>query len=131
MTWWPIIGAVWWAGAVYYGLRLANEERSPSGIDGAFIYGGVVVGGVSIILVAGAIAESLGLAVGEGVGGAILSNGKLMTGTIGRAGHLGHMSQDIDGPPSIANMPGAIEWYIPALGGDEDLIALCQLLLFE
>ena len=52
------------------------------------------------------------LTLGTGVGGAILSNGKLMTGTIGRAGHLGHMSQDIDGPVSIANMPGAMEWYI-------------------
>ena len=47
-----------------------------------------------------------------GVGGAILSNGKLLKGNIGRAGHLGHMSQNIYGPKSIANMPGAIETMI-------------------
>ena len=52
------------------------------------------------------------LTLGTGVGGAILSNGRLINGAIGRAGHLGHMSQDIFGEPSIANMPGAIEVMI-------------------
>lgn len=52
------------------------------------------------------------LTLGTGVGGAILANGRLLKGHIGRAGHLGHMSQNIDGPKSIANMPGAIETMI-------------------
>lgn len=49
------------------------------------------------------------LTLGTGVGGAITSGGRLLKGAIGRAGHLGHMSLDIDGPPSICGMPGAIE----------------------
>ncbi|MEN9022287.1 MAG: ROK family protein [Verrucomicrobiales bacterium] len=52
------------------------------------------------------------LTLGTGVGGAITSGGKLLKGTIGRAGHLGHMCMDIDGPPSICDMPGAVEGMI-------------------
>ena len=52
------------------------------------------------------------LTLGTGVGGAITSGGKLLKGTIGRAGHLGHMCLDIDGPPSICDMPGAVEGMI-------------------
>ena len=52
------------------------------------------------------------LTLGTGIGGAITSGGRLLKGVIGRAGHLGHMCLDIDGPPSIANMPGAIEVMI-------------------
>lgn len=49
------------------------------------------------------------LTLGTGIGGAILSEGRLMRGAIGRAGHLGHLSLDPDGPESIIGMPGAIE----------------------
>lgn len=52
------------------------------------------------------------LTLGTGVGGAIMSDGRLLKGAIGRAGHLGHMSLDVDGPPSITGMPGAIEVMI-------------------
>lgn len=49
------------------------------------------------------------LTLGTGVGGAILSDGKLMTGHIGRAGHLGHLSLDPDGAPDITGAPGSLE----------------------
>ena len=49
------------------------------------------------------------LTLGTGVGGAITSGGRLLKGVIGRAGHLGHMSLDIDGPTSNCGTPGAIE----------------------
>jgi glucokinase len=49
------------------------------------------------------------LTLGTGVGGAVMSDGRLLRGAIGRAGHLGHMSLEIDGPPSIVGMPGAVE----------------------
>lgn len=50
--------------------------------------------------------------LGTGVGGAILQEGRLCLGTIGRAGHLGHMSVDYNAAPSITGMPGAIETMI-------------------
>ncbi|MEM1296514.1 MAG: ROK family protein [Verrucomicrobiota bacterium] len=49
------------------------------------------------------------LTLGTGVGGAIVSGGRLMTGNIGRAGHLGHISLDPDGEPTICGTPGGLE----------------------
>lgn len=52
------------------------------------------------------------LTLGTGVGGAILSGGRLLLGATGRAGHWGHISLDPDGPPSITGMPGSLEGAI-------------------
>ena len=49
------------------------------------------------------------LTLGTGVGGAILSEGRLLKGAIGRAGHLGHISLDPDGPRDIVGTPGSLE----------------------
>ncbi len=49
------------------------------------------------------------LTLGTGVGGAVMSDGRLLRGAIGRAGHLGHMSLEVDGARSIVGMPGAVE----------------------
>lgn len=52
------------------------------------------------------------LTLGTGVGGAVISDGRLLRGAIGRAGHIGHMSLDPNGTVSITGMPGAIEVMI-------------------
>lgn len=53
------------------------------------------------------------LTLGTGVGGAILSDGRLLTGATGKAGHWGHLSLDPDGPPSpVTGMPGSLEGEI-------------------
>jgi len=49
------------------------------------------------------------LTLGTGVGGAILSDGRLLRGHIGRAGHLGHTAIHADGPLDIVNTPGSLE----------------------
>ena len=49
------------------------------------------------------------LTLGTGVGGAILCDGHLLRGHLGRAGHLGHISLDPEGLPDIVNTPGSIE----------------------
>lgn len=49
------------------------------------------------------------LTLGTGVGGAILVNGKLLRGHLGRAGHFGHISIHAEGPPDIVNTPGSLE----------------------
>lgn len=54
------------------------------------------------------------LTLGTGIGGAVLADGRLLRGAIGRAGHIGHLSLDPEGAPSITGMPGAIE----VLAGD-------------
>lgn len=49
------------------------------------------------------------LTLGTGVGGAILADGKLLRGHLGRAGHLGHLTLRADGPLDIVNTPGSLE----------------------
>lgn len=52
------------------------------------------------------------LTLGTGVGGAVLVDGRLIKGQIGRAGHLGHVTVNSDGPPDIVNTPGSLEQMI-------------------
>lgn len=49
------------------------------------------------------------LTLGTGVGGAILHEGKLMKGRIGRAGSFGHMCLNPNLLPDDVNMPGSLE----------------------
>ena len=49
------------------------------------------------------------LTLGTGVGGAALSDGRLITGHLGRAGHFGHISLDPLGRPTITGTPGGLE----------------------
>jgi glucokinase len=49
------------------------------------------------------------LTLGTGVGGAILSGGRLLRGQLGRAGHLGHMCLDVDGARDSLGIPGTLE----------------------
>ena len=52
------------------------------------------------------------LTLGTGVGGAVLVDGRLIKGQIGRAGHLGHVTVNSDGSPDIVNTPGSLEQMI-------------------
>ena len=52
------------------------------------------------------------LTLGTGVGGAVLVEGRLIKGQIGRAGHLGHVTVDSNGSPDIVNTPGSLEQMI-------------------
>ncbi|MCB1224939.1 MAG: ROK family protein [Verrucomicrobiales bacterium] len=49
------------------------------------------------------------LTLGTGVGGAVMSGGRLLKGKLGRAGHLGHISIDWDGEPDVFGTPGSLE----------------------
>ncbi|MEN3325558.1 MAG: glucokinase [Acidobacteriota bacterium] len=52
------------------------------------------------------------LTLGTGVGGAVLADGRLLKGHIGRAGHLGHVSVNSDGALDIVGTPGSLEEMI-------------------
>ena len=58
------------------------------------------------------------LTLGTGVGGAIMIDGKLIQGRLGRAGHIGHLSVDYTGEPDICGTPGSIE----DLFGDHSIV---------
>lgn len=49
------------------------------------------------------------ITLGTGVGGAVLSGGRLLRGAIGRGGHLGHISLRADAPRDVFNTPGSLE----------------------
>jgi glucokinase len=49
------------------------------------------------------------LTLGTGVGGAAMVDGRLLRGEIGRAGHLGHVCLDVNGPRDVCSMPGSLE----------------------
>ena len=55
------------------------------------------------------IQNLLMLTLGTGVGGGIIINGGLYQGNLQRAGHLGHMTVDLYGMPTMTNMPGSLE----------------------
>ena len=52
------------------------------------------------------------LTLGTGVGGAAMVDGHLLRGHVGKAGHLGHISLDPNGPPDICGTPGSLELAI-------------------
>lgn len=54
-------------------------------------------------------ANAVLLTLGTGVGGAILCDGRLLRGHLGRAGHLGHISLDVEGGRDIVGTPGSLE----------------------
>ncbi len=65
-------------------------------------------------------ADVLGMVVSTGVGGGLISGGRLVDGASGNAGHIGHVVVDPDGPPcgcggygcleAVARGPGLAAW---------------------
>lgn len=49
------------------------------------------------------------LTLGTGVGGAVLVDGRVLIGSTGRGGHLGHMTVNAAGDKDIVNTPGSLE----------------------
>jgi glucokinase len=56
--------------------------------------------------------QMLALAIGTGVGGALLLEGKLYRGATGAAGELGHVSVDLWGPRCSCGNFGCVERYL-------------------
>jgi glucokinase len=52
------------------------------------------------------------LTLGTGVGGALLVEGRIARGNIGRAGHLGHISLNVNGQRDICGAPGSLELMV-------------------
>lgn len=58
------------------------------------------------------VRHAIMLTLGTGVGGAAMVDGHLLKGHLGRAGHLGHVSLDVDGAPDICGTPGSLELWM-------------------
>lgn len=62
------------------------------------------------------VSNAIFLALGTGVGGAIIIDGKLYRGTHGVAGELGHVTLQVDGPECSCGQAGHVESYLGAKG---------------
>lgn len=56
------------------------------------------------------------LALGTGVGGGVIVNGKLLRGADGMASELGHIAVQVDGPPCHCGSKGCLETYSSSVG---------------
>lgn len=53
----------------------------------------------------------IGMVIGTGVGGGVLSNGRLLHGRLGNAGHIGHIVVEAEGRPCSCGGVGCLEAY--------------------
>lgn len=67
--------------------------------------------------------HALMLTLGTGVGGAILSDGRLSHGSSNVAGHLGHITINPDGPPCICGNRGCLETFFSARAIESEAFA--------
>ncbi len=58
------------------------------------------------------ISEFAVLVLGTGVGGGVISKGRLLCGANGAAGRLGHLSIDLEGPRCSCGNRGCLELYV-------------------
>ena len=58
------------------------------------------------------VSEFAVLVLGTGVGGGVISKGRLLGGANGAAGRLGHMSIDLEGPRCSCGNRGCLELYV-------------------
>jgi glucokinase len=57
------------------------------------------------------VADFVGMVLGTGVGGGIVSGGRLLQGRLGNAGHVGHIVVEPDGRPCSCGGSGCLEAY--------------------
>ncbi len=54
----------------------------------------------------------LGVALGTGLGGGVVADGRLLSGAFGGAGEIGHVTVDLDGRPCNCGRSGCVEAYV-------------------
>lgn len=59
-------------------------------------------------------ADAILLTLGTGVGGGVLASGRILQGAGGIAGHLGHLTVEVDGEPCICGNRGCLETVFSA-----------------
>ncbi len=84
--------------AVPAGLPVSADNDAKAALAGEMVWG-AARGRANVFL----------LTLGTGIGGAILSDGRILRGASDVAGHLGHLTVDSDGPPCICGNRGCLE----------------------
>ena len=71
-------------------------------------------------------ANALMLTLGTGLGGAVVAENRLLRGTTGVAGHLGHITVDPDGPSCICGNHGCLETFFSARAIEAEAFAIAH-----
>lgn len=66
------------------------------------------------------VSDFAAVSLGTGVGGGIVSNGRLLDGHHGNAGHFGHMVVEPDGRPCLCGGKGCVEAYCSGRAIEEE-----------
>jgi glucokinase len=57
------------------------------------------------------VSDFIGVVMGTGIGGGVVSGGRLLQGRVGNAGYIGHVVVEPDGRPCICGGKGCLETY--------------------
>ena len=66
------------------------------------------------------VTDFVALVIGAGLGGGIISRGKLLEGRLGNAGHIGHMVVEPEGRPCKCGGRGCLEAYCSGVAIEEE-----------
>jgi glucokinase len=70
--------------------------------------------------------NALMLTLGTGVGGGVVVDGRLLRGSSGVGGHVGHITIDPDGPPCICGNHGCLETLFSAKALESEALAAAR-----
>jgi glucokinase len=66
------------------------------------------------------VRDFVAVVMGAGLGGGIISGGRLLDGRLGNAGHIGHMVVEPDGRPCMCGGRGCLEAYCSGIAIEEE-----------
>ncbi|MGN9790623.1 ROK family protein [Streptomyces sp. OZ13] len=90
--------------------RVRAHPRTPLGLRPVLVGDAVAMTAAEHWLgAARGVDNALCMVVSTGVGGGLVLNGRLHPGRSGNAGHIGHITVDLDGPLCACGAPGCVE----------------------
>jgi glucokinase len=90
--------------------RVCAHPRTPLGLRPVLVGDAVAMTAAEHWLgAARGVDNALCMVVSTGVGGGLVLNGRLHPGRSGNAGHIGHITVDLDGPLCACGAPGCVE----------------------
>lgn len=98
------------------GIALARELAERLGIEALALENDANVAALGEQWLGAAKGERdvLVLTLGTGIGGGLITDGKLFVGASGRAGEIGHVCVDPTAPPCSSGVPGCLEGFASA-----------------
>ncbi|MEU9204277.1 ROK family protein [Streptomyces sp. NPDC048332] len=92
--------------------RVAAHPRLPAGLRPVLVGDAVAMAAAEHWLgAARGFGNALCMVVSTGVGGGLVLGGRLHTGRTGNAGHIGHITVDLDGSLCPCGAPGCVEGF--------------------